>query len=152
MANNQVLSALEDLHKELNSLAPAIEHIQTAQQVTQTVKDIPNRHIELLNDLKALFEKELIQITEENKKVSKTTSDLQVEIKKELEEISKLHKVVNSFYDKVVQINFPERLDKVDANVAGIMAAIQSTQSRLDNIERNLSDKMRDLSDRQKED
>jgi hypothetical protein len=31
------------------------------------------------------------------------------------------------------------------------MAAIQSTQSRLDNVERNLADKMRDLSDKQKE-
>ena len=48
-------------------------------------------------------------------------------------------------------LNLPTRLDKLDANVAGIMAAIQSTQSRLDNVERNLSDKMRDLSDKQKE-
>jgi len=151
MINKQVQSALEELHKELNNLAPAIEHIHTAQQVTQTVKQIPNKHIELINDLKDLFTEELKGITTENKNISKTTSELQTEVKKELEDLSMLRQTVAAFHEKVIIINFPERLDKLDANVAGIMAAIQSTQSRLDNIERNLSDKMKDLSDRQKE-
>lgn len=151
MINKQVQSALEELHKELNNLAPAIEHIHTAQQVTQTVKEIPNKHIELINDLKDLFTEELKGITTENKNISKTTSELQTEVKKELEDLSMLRQAVAAFHEKVIIINFPERLDKLDANVAGIMAAIQSTQSRLDNIERNLSDKMKDLSDRQKE-
>jgi chromosome segregation ATPase len=151
MASQQVINALEELHQELNKLEPAIKHIETAQQVTQTVKDIPKKHLELINDLKALFAEELKGITTENKNISKTTSELQTEVRKELEDLSKLRQAVAAFHDKVIQINFPERLDKLDANVAGIMAAIQSTQSRLDNVERNLSDKMRDLSDRQKE-
>jgi hypothetical protein len=39
---------------------------------------------------------------------------------------------VQSFYERVEKINFPERLNKLDANVAGIMTAIESVQSRLD--------------------
>ena len=151
MASQQVLNALEELHQELNKLEPAIKHIEAAQQVILTAKGIPQKHLELINDLKELFSQELKVIADENKKNSKTTSDLQVEVKKEIEELAKLRQVVALFHDKVIQINFPERLDKVDANIAGIMAAIQSTQSRLDNVERNLSDKMRDMSDRQKE-
>lgn len=151
MASQQVLNALEQLHQELNKLEPAIKHIETAQLVTQTVKDIPSKHLELLNDLKKLFADELVAITKENKLISKNTSEIQTEVTKELKEIALLKEKIGSFHDKVVQINFPERLDKLDANIAGIMAAIQSTQSRLDNVERNLSDKMRDLSDKQKE-
>ncbi len=151
MASQLVITALEELHQELNKLEPAIKHIETAQFVSQSVKDIPKKHLELINDLKGLFSDELKAITSENKSIFKTTTELQNEVRSELEDLSKLRQVVESFHDKVAQINFPERLDKLDANIAGIMAAIQSTQSRLDNVERNLSDKMRDLSDRQKE-
>ena len=151
MASQQVLIALEELHQELNKLEPAIKHIETAQLVTKMVKDIPKKLLEISNDLKVLFSEELKVITVENKKISKTTSDIQEVVKVEIEEINKSRKVIAAFHEKVLQINFPERLDKLDANVSGLMAAIHSTQSRLDNIERNLSDKMRDLSDKQKE-
>jgi hypothetical protein len=39
----------------------------------------------------------------------------------------------------------------LDANIAGIMAAIQSIQSRIDMLERNLTDRVKDLTDYQKE-
>ena len=49
------------------------------------------------------------------------------------------------------KIKFPERLDKLDTTIAGIMSAVQSIQYRLDIVERNLSDKLRDMYDYQKE-
>jgi chromosome segregation ATPase len=162
MASQEVLTALETLHREIEKLEPAIKHVETAQQVTQIVKEIPKKHVELLlevknndakhkDELKNLFTKELTGFTEENKKLQKTTSEIHEQIKLEHEALSKLKEAVQLFHERVEKINFPERLDKLDANVAGIMAAIQSTQSRLDNVERNLSDKMRDLLDIQKE-
>ena len=151
MASKQVIEALEALHQELNKLEPAIKHIETAQQVTETVKLIPQKHLELLSELKNEFEKEIKRLTTENESVKKSTQELQKTVKAEIESIVQLRDVIKAFHDKVNQINFPERLDKIDATVAGIMAAIQSTQSRLDNIERNLTDKLKDLSDRQKE-
>lgn len=162
MASQQVLNALETLHRELEKLEPAIKHVETAQQVTQMVKDIPQKHLDLLKEvkendvkhkeeLKDIFTKEISEITIENKKLARTTGEIQEQVKKEQEALAKLKDTVQSFHERVEKINFPERLDKLDANVAGIMAAIQSVQSRLDNIERNLSDRIKDLAEYQKE-
>ena len=76
---------------------------------------------------------------------------IQQQVKLEQESLAKLKETVQSFHERVEKINFPERLDKLDANVAGIMAAIQSVQSRLDGLERNISDRLRDIHDYQKE-
>ncbi len=162
MASQEVLTALESLHREIEKLEPAIKHVETAQQVTQTVKAIPQKHVELLTEvknndakhkeeLKNLFAKELSGFTEENKKLQKTTTEIQQQVKLEQEALAKLKETVQSFHERVEKINFPERLDKLDANVAGIMAAIQSVQSRLDGLERNISDRLRDMQDYQKE-
>jgi chromosome segregation ATPase len=161
MASQEVLTALESLHREIEKLEPAIKHVETAQQVTQTVKAIPQKHVELLqevksndakhkDELKNLFAKELSGFTEENKKLQKTTTEIQQQVKLEQEALAKLKETVQSFHERVEKINFPERLDKLDANVAGIMAAIQSVQSRLDGLERNISDRLRDMQDYQK--
>jgi chromosome segregation ATPase len=162
MASQEVITALESLHREIEKLEPAIKHVETAQQVTQTVKAIPQKHVELLeevksndakhkDELKSLFVKELSGLTEENKKLQMTTSEIQQQVKLEQEALAKLKETVQSFHERVEKINFPERLDKLDANVAGIMAAIQSVQSRLDGLERNISDRLRDIQDYQKE-
>lgn len=162
MASQEVLTALETLHREIEKLEPAIKHVETAQQVTQTVKAIPQKHVELLQEvksndakhkeeLKTLFAKELSGFMEENKKLQKTTTEIQQQVKLEQEALAKLKETVQSFHERVEKINFPERLDKLDANVAGIMAAIQSVQSRLDGVERNIADRLRDMQDYQKE-
>lgn len=103
------------------------------------------------DELKNLFAKELSGFIEENKKLQKTTTEIQQQVKLEQEALAKLKETVQSFHERVEKINFPERLDKLDANVAGIMAAIQSVQSRLDGLERNISDRLRDMQDYQKE-
>jgi chromosome segregation ATPase len=162
MASPEVLSALEQLHKELEKLEPAIKHVETAQLVTETVKTIPQKHIELIKEvkdddkkhkleLKELFTKELLSLTEEGKRLSKTTEEIQKQIKIELEAITSLKDQVRLYHEKVDKINFPERLDKLDANVAGLMAAIQSIHTRLDNLERNIADRLKDAFDYQKE-
>lgn len=162
MASQEVLTALETLHREIEKLEPAIKHVEMAQLVTQTVKAIPQKHVELLqeiknidvkykDELKNMFTKELSGITEENKKLQKTTSEIQQQVILEQEALAKLKEIVHSFHERVEKINFPERLDKLDANVAGIMAAIQSVQSRLDGLERNIIDRLRDIHDYQKD-
>lgn len=162
MASQEVIIALESLHREIEKLEPAIKHVEAAQQVVQTVKSIPQKHLELLKEvkdndvkhkteLKDLFVKELLGLTDENKKLQKTTSEIQKQVRVEQEALAKLKETVQTFHERVGKINFPERLDKLDANVAGIMAAIQSVQSRLDGLERNITDRLRDLQDYQKE-
>jgi hypothetical protein len=162
MASNEVLKALEALRKELDKLEPAIKHVETAQQVTETVKNIPQKHIDLINEvkesdskhkgeLKELFTKELEMITVENKKITDSNVEIQKLIKTDLEIIGKLKETVSLFLDRVDKVNFPERLDKMDATISGIMAAVQSIQGRLDIVERNITDRLKDSADFQKE-
>lgn len=162
MASPEVLASLETLHREIEKLEPAIKHVQTAQLVTQTVKTIPQKHVELLQEvkdhdirhkeeLKRLFAGELSGFMEENKRLQRATSDIQEQVKLEQSVLMKLKDTIQIFHERVEKIAFPERLDKLDSTVAGIMAAIQSVQNRQDALERNLGDRLRDMLDYQKE-
>ena len=156
MASQEVLSALESLHREIEKLEPAIKHVETAQQVTQTVKAIPQKHVELLqevksndikhkDELKNLFVKELSGFTEEIKKLQKNTNVIQQQVQLEQEALSKLRDTVQNFYDQVDKINFPKRLKDIDSGVSSNLNAIHSVQGRFDLIESNLSEKLKDL-------
>ena len=218
MPSQEVLSALESLHREIEKLEPAIKHIEAVQKVTESVKIILKKHDELLteikkneskhkDELKKLFEKELSDILEEtkklqilssdihtlareilsnipqslaelleelksndarhkdelqrlfanelrnlakeNKKLQEITYEIQELVKHEVAALAKLRETVQAFHERVERINFPERLDKLDANVAGIMAALQSVQSRLDSLERNITERIKDMLDYQ---
>lgn len=160
MATIEVLKHLEVLESELKKLAPAVKHVETAQQVTALVETIPTKHLQLLNELKeadevykeqlkTLIADDISKLTAETRLLQSITITQLDNAKTEQEKVSNLCKEIKYFYDKVDRISFPERLDKLDANVAGIMSAVQALQSRLDNIERNISDKIRDSFDRQ---
>ena len=161
MASENVINTLKSLHRELDRLEPAIRHVEIAQEITKMVKDIPQKHIELLaviksndnnhkSELQQLFKEELHGITDETKKIASTTSRIQEEINTELLTLGKVRESLQAFHERIEKINFPERLDKLDANIAGIMAAILSIQSRLDNVERNIIDRLQTMTDSQK--
>ena len=48
----------------------------------------------------------------------------------------------------IQDLNLPLRLDKVDANVAGMLSAIQNLQTRLENLERNIFDRLKNDSEK----
>ena len=52
MASEKVLQSLETLHRELEKLGPAIEHVETAKKIAESVKDIPQKHFELIKSVK----------------------------------------------------------------------------------------------------
>lgn len=162
MASQEVLAALEELHRELEKLEPAIKHVETAALVIETVKNIPQKHLDLLNeikgldlknkeDLKNLFLQEISSIIKENKKISEHVEKILERLREALISLGKLADTIRSFHDKIDSIHFPERLDKLDANVAGIIAAVQTTQGRLESLERNISDRLKENLEFQKE-
>jgi chromosome segregation ATPase len=162
MASQEVLKELENLHQELEKLKPAIKHVEAAQQVTEVVKGIPQKHLDLLkevkdsdikhkNELKELFSGDLKLITEEYRKLSKTTGEIQDQVKYEQKYLAELREAAKELYKKIEDVHFPERLDKLDANVAGIMSGIQAVQNRLENLERNIIDKLSDVKNKQEE-
>ena len=57
MKSPEVLQALETLHREIEKLEPAIRHVEMAEQVTQSVKQIPQKHLEFLKEVKSNDEK-----------------------------------------------------------------------------------------------
>lgn len=224
MASDKVIQSLEALHRELDKLSPAIEHVQTAQRISETVKDIPIKYLELLksvkesdqsfkkelkeqlkieadkvtrevneliqsleiiqinvlqniseiseiikekqieliksiqdtdesfkNEVKEQLKTETDKVTSEVNKIIQNLKDTLTALNNELIDLEKLKKTINDFHVEIVRINFPERLDKIDANISGIMAAVQAVQSRLDSLERNITDRLKDSSDFQKE-
>jgi hypothetical protein len=161
MASEKVLQSLEALHRELDKLSPAIEHVHTAQKIAETVKDIPSKHLELIKsvkktdedfktDLTEQLKKEASKITVEVNHIIQSFKDTQGMLKAEIIDLDKLKKTIKDFHVEIMRINFPERLDKMDANVAGIMSAVQAIQGRLDIVERNLTDRITDNTDFQK--
>ena len=162
MASEKVLQSLEALHRELDKLSPAIEHVATAQKITKTVEGIPDKHLELIKSIKQTdedFKKELKEklqseaskVTIEVNQIIQKFKDTQDLLKGEIIDLEKLKKTIKDFHVEIVRINFPERLDKMDANISGIMAAVQAVQSRLDSLERNITDRLKDTADYQKE-
>ncbi|MEK7254168.1 MAG: hypothetical protein AAB316_05445 [Bacteroidota bacterium] len=71
-------------------------------------------------------------------------SNLKKTIEIEILEYKKLVEAAERLVSKINSIDFPQRLDKLDANVSAINIGIQNIQTRLENIERNLKDEIRE--------
>jgi len=74
-----------------------------------------------------------------NKKLETSFSDLQKNTKLIATETAKT----------ILDLNLPVRMDKLDANIAGILSAIQNVQGRIESVERNISDKLKEATEKQ---
>jgi hypothetical protein len=162
MPSPEVLSALETLHKEIDKLQPAIRHVEAAVTLTQTLEKLPEKHLEFLDALKdrdiahkdeieIVFKERLNTVTATTEVLQKAVDDTLNQISTQIEQNEALLASITEYYTLIKQINFPERLDKLDSTVAGIMAAVQVVQSRLDNLERNIVDDIKELRKYQEE-
>jgi len=140
MATPEVNTALENLQRELERLAPAIKHVELAQQVTKTLQTIPSQHITLLEAIKA-----------ENQHLVDNTLQIQEQVKIEQQYLVELKEKISNHYDILLHISFPDRLDKLDNNVSAVTLAVQSLQHRIENLERNIVDRMKEGADQQKQ-
>ncbi len=167
---HKIHQELLKLQNELSAMDSAVKQIkkmaETGETIATTAKTLQDNYKEHLQNLEKLIDE---RIKEQTKKLETVSSKFNGQIESlKTEALAKFDEPINKvnllntsiasqietiykLTEKLDNVDFPIRLDKIDANIAGIMAAIQSTQSRLDNVERNLSDKMRDFSDRQKE-
>jgi chromosome segregation ATPase len=151
--NETKKATLEELQKASEIITKAdfdgrFKNLQTI--INESVKSNEN----LANSIENQKLPEKIERLEKN--VNKKLESFEKGINETLDEIisdleENTDKIAKETAKSIHDLNIPTRLDKLDANIAGIMAAIQSIQSRLDNVERNLSDKISDISDKQKE-
>lgn len=110
------------------------------------LRDVVNDAVKSSDKLATTIEKQQLgeKVTEFEKGVSKRIQESYKEIEKNTKQISA------DSAKSISDLNLPLRLDKLDANIAGILTAIQNLQGRLDLVERNFGDKLRDASDNQK--
>lgn len=107
----------ENIHQELLKLQNELTRLKDAVEQIDLAKDV---------SLNAVSSAEnVILITS---KLRKDYENLAISTNKLMEEID--------------SIDFPARLDKLDANIAGINAGVQNINSRVDSLERNLSDRI----------
>jgi len=144
MASEQVITALERLHRELDSLTPAIRHVEMAEQVTKAFQPIPAMHLRLVEQIQK-------DDTDFKKNLSEAAAEIEQQVKKEQQYLAELKDRVNNYYDKIELIAFPERLDKLDNSVSSVVLAIQSIQNRIENLERNLTDRIKESSEQQRQ-
>lgn len=110
------------------------------------LRDVVNEAVKSSDKLSATIEKQQLgeKVTEFEKGVSKKIQESYKEIEKNTKQIS------TDSAKAISDLNLPIRVDKLDANISGILTAIQNLQGRLDLVERNFSDKLKDSGDKQK--
>ncbi|MBC8488719.1 MAG: hypothetical protein H8D45_22060 [Bacteroidetes bacterium] len=157
--NQDIHSHLEKLKTELDKLEPAVKHLQKADEnATALVNTFTNIHKEFtkhlqnieksLSDANEKHQKQITkEIQESTKKIndateqlSKSNSAFEKQIKALLSGYSELSESASRLIKKIDSIDFPSRLDKLDATVSSINQGLQNTQTRIGDLERNLKD------------
>ena len=150
---------LEKLKTELNKLEPAVKHLQKADEnATALVATLNNIHNEFskhllsieksLSDTNEKHQKQLTkEIQDSTKKITDATDQLSTsnsafekQIKVLLSEYIGLRESTLKLIKRIESIDFPTRLDKLDATVSSINQGLQNTQTRIGDLERNLKD------------
>jgi hypothetical protein len=148
-AVNQTIESLDQTKKD------TIEEVQKASETIiktdfdkkfKELRDVVNEAVKSSDKLSETIEKQKLgeKITEFEKGVSKRIQESYKVIETNTMQIS------TDSAKAISDLNLPIRIDKLDANISGILTGIQNLQGRLDLVERNFSDKLKDSSDKQK--
>lgn len=139
MPSQQVTETLQAIQDELIQIAPAVMHIHAAGEVAQRAANVVIELQNLIKDLDSIEKQHRLKIENLLKEV---IADIKMRIENavvELEEstkqlgqllidISRLEKSVSKYFEKINEINFPERLDKIDNQISSINIGIQNLQ------------------------
>lgn len=155
MIKEEVENSLRKLHKELERLAPAIEHIELLKETIETVKSIPNEHsrlieilktsdIEFKEDLISHVKKDIEALFDSNKKLNEiliTTSNSNSDL---ISELIKYSEKIDSYLTLINSIDFPARLSSIEADINSSSSALNNLQGAINNLQieqSRLSDK-----------
>jgi hypothetical protein len=97
---------------------------------------------------------EALANTIEKQKLPEKIDSFEKSVSKNLEtSITELQKntkqIATETAKTIIDLNLPVRMDKLDANIAGILSAIQNVQGRIESVERNISDKLKEAAEKQ---
>ena len=119
-----------ELNKSLGELEQELSKIKSASEIIEDAKETSKKTIsetkKIMKDLIESSKKATDSAVKESKKLNKAASSLL--------------KAVDTLMEKLDNVDFPTRLDKLDTTVSGINSSIQNVLSRFDSVERNLKD------------
>lgn len=144
----ETIKQLDDIKKQtLEELQKASEAISKADfdgKFDNLQKEI-SISVKSNNELSEAIEKQKIgeKIEEFERLISKRIHESYKEVTKNTNEIA------TNTAKNIQDLNLPIRIDKLDATISGILTAIQNVQGRLDIVERNVGDKLKDSVDKQ---
>jgi prefoldin subunit 5 len=139
-AVNSTVTSLDDTKaKTINELQIASKTILDADfkggfnKLQSLVDEVIKENRKLSQELKVFEEEVTNSIKESSKEFEKNTKRISIETAKTISDL-----------------NIPIRIDKLDINISGVLTGIQNLQGRLDLVERNFSERIKESSDRQK--
>ena len=101
------------------------------------------RDLPTLNDALASLQKDLerLRLATEHIEESKEAAREATEAGRQVaQRAAGLAGSTASLVDRLERVDFPSRLDKLDATVSALQVGLQTTQGRLENVERHLQD------------
>ena len=152
---DNIQSTVKDTVQNLNEIKEAtITEVQrAASAITQA--DFDGRFSKLQNgidtsvkanqDVAAGIHK--MQIPEKIDEFERVVTKRIIESYKEIEKNTR--QIADDTSKSIINLNLPIRIDKLDANISGISSSIQNVQGRLDLVDSNVKDKLREASDKQ---
>lgn len=107
------------------------------EQASGTLQTIEGKHLAHLEQTRTELD-EFVKKAEEN--LNETLKNLKEVVETEIVEYRHLVEAAGAIIKKIDDINFPERLDKIDNNISAINLGIQNLQNRLGDLSRDVSD------------
>lgn len=131
-----------------------LDELQKASEIIVKA-DFDGRFKKLQNSIEtSVGSNEALANTIEGQKLPEKIDGFEKSVNKKLEtsftELQKNTKQIATETAKSIHdLNLPVRMDKLDANIAGILSSIQNVQGRIESVERNISDKLKEATEKQ---
>ncbi len=144
----KTIKQLDDIKKEtLEELQKASEAIVKADfdGKFKNLQKAIDTSVKSNNELSEAIEKQKLgeKIVEFEKSISKRINESYKEVTENTNQIA------TKTAKTILDLNLPIRIDKLDANISGINSAIQNVLSRIESVERNIGDKLKETADKQ---
>ena len=123
---------MSEINSELKRLKNSLEKLDSYTSEIGIAKETSSSVVTSIEELQKSYSESISAIDEELIGLIETNKPL-------IDQLEKLTKNLDN-------VDFPSRLDKIDATVAGINQGVMNLQGKLDNTERDIRDQIKELS------
>ncbi len=147
---NEELVKLED---ELSKLDSVVKQISRAEEVSEEIitaaktltskletilSSLNNSLDDFIQDEKLQFDANMKIFSDRVNLIKNEIYELTQKYKDQANRVDELILNLKTYIDDLKDINFPQRLDKIDVNITSIVQATQNVQSRIESLESNI--------------